>query len=110
MRTELAVRSLSGGGDWSSTGPASLASIEQGNPFALDFITRGQKQGSDYSKRDLYRIELYPTGVPTWIDEFDADTANDPVRTYGLGRLFTLFSQLAEHSPAPAARIYAVVN
>lgn len=111
LRFDLSARTLDGAGSWSAAGQqGSLAWADSANPFTLSFITRGLRQGSDYSPRYLYRIELYPTGVPAWLEEFDADGASDPVRTYGLGRLFAPFAQLAQRSPAPAARIYAVVN
>jgi hypothetical protein len=111
LRAALGVKALEGQAEWTPvSGRGSLARPVDGDPFAVDFITRGQGEGDEPSPRYLYRIELYPTGVPTWLEQFDADNASDSVRTYGLGRLFELFKHLDEQSPTPAARIYAVVN
>ncbi|HET6232641.1 MAG TPA: hypothetical protein VFE05_21380 [Longimicrobiaceae bacterium] len=105
LRASLSVRPLSSPGNWEDSPPNALAESVQGNPFAVDMVSRGADQ-----PRFLYRVELLPTGVPTWLEQFDADSAGEPVRTYGLSRLFELFRHLAEQSPKAAGRIYAVVN
>jgi|GEM_PF-1710018 len=60
------------------------------------------------AERIAYRIELAPTGAsPAWLRGFDADSANDALRTYGLGRLFQGFT--GKQGP-PVLRAYVVVN
>jgi hypothetical protein len=57
----------------------------------------------------LYRLDLRPQGVPTWLAQFEAPEAGDPERTFGLGRLFEPFISLAPSAP-PLARVYLLVR
>jgi len=60
------------------------------------------------SERIAYRIELVPTGSPpAWLRGFDAESVNDALRTYGLGRLFQGFT--GTRAP-PVLRAYVVAN
>jgi hypothetical protein len=108
LRSELAVKPLEGQrGEWTPN-PAhgSLLRAAGDDPLAFDAFTRGADQ-----PRYLYRVELYPTGVPTWLERFDAESAGDELRTYGLGRLFELFRTAGEQPGVPpAGRIYLVAN
>ena len=73
------------------------------DPYHPRFITHGQG-----AEPYLYRIDLVPVGPPSWLDEFDAENANDAVRTYGLGRLIEVFQ--ARSGARPVLRAYVVVN
>ena len=94
-------------GSWTPvSGPASLVRSVNGQPGNIEFLSRGAD-----APRQLYKVELYPTGEAPWLDKFDATSANDEVRTYGLGRLFELFRTRAQSgNPAPVQRAYVVVN
>ena len=73
--------------------------------FSYHFVSRGAGVA-----RSLYRLQLHPAGAPSWLDAFDAESAADARRTYGLGRLFESF-RAADPLAAPAVvRAYAVVN
>lgn len=73
---------------------------------ALRIGTHGQS-----GQKALYRVDLMPTGEPSWLSEFDAVNAHDVVRTYALGRLFESFRiQAKSVGVQPAARVYVVVN
>lgn len=72
------------------------------DPFHWRFVTFGPG-----AERMAYRIELVPTGSPAWMKDFDAESANDALRTYGLGRLFQGFTE--SRSP-PVLRAYVVAN
>ncbi|HEX6749030.1 MAG TPA: hypothetical protein VF092_17155 [Longimicrobium sp.] len=108
LRSDLSVKPLDGAGrDWgSSAAQGGLLRQVPGEPLAFEALTRGADQ-----PRYLYRIELYPNGVPGWLDEFDAENAGDALRTYGLGRLFELFrTRGGQPGVPPAARVYVVAN
>jgi hypothetical protein len=77
------------------------------DPFAYDFLSRGT--GREVP-RYLYRLELHPAGEPSWLEAFDAESASDALRTYGLGRLFESF-RARDPGAAPAViRSFVVVN
>lgn len=94
---------------WQPVGQAAPIRATPGAPLALDVITRGAT-----APAGLYRVDLVPTGEPSWLSEFDAADANDRVRTYGLGRLFEAFRQRAAAArasdSAAVARFLLVVN
>jgi len=71
------------------------------DPLHLGFVSYGPDR-----PRWMYRIELVPTGPPLWLKDFNAASARDAKRTYGLGGLFEAFRQPAR----PALRAYVVVN
>ena len=58
----------------------------------------------------LYRVELRPAGVPSWLSGCDAREAADAERTFGLGRLFEPFRARAAASAPPLARAYLLVR
>jgi hypothetical protein len=72
------------------------------DPFHWRFVSFGPDE-----ERIAFRIELVPAGAPGWLDRFDAASANDALRTYGLGRLFQGF---AGTGSAPVLRAYVVAN
>ncbi len=57
----------------------------------------------------LHRIEARAPGAPPWLARFEAREAADAERTFGLGRLFEPFRQLAAGAP-PLARSYLLVR
>jgi hypothetical protein len=57
----------------------------------------------------LYRLELVPTGRPAWLGRFEAESAADRARTFGVGRLFEAFAASATSAPA-LARIYLLMQ
>lgn len=108
IRTGISVRPLGGSGSEWAPSPAqgSLVRPAGGDTLAVEFLTRGS-DGPKY----LYRIDLLPSGTPSWLERFDAEDARDAVRTYGLGRLFELFRTRAEQpGVAAAGRIYVAIN
>jgi hypothetical protein len=105
----ISVRLLndpSGAAPWQPVlGRISLVTAVQGEPRAFEVRSLGSPD------RNLYRIEVLPTGEVPWLSEFDAASAGDAERTLGLGRLFELFRSLAQaDSPSPVQRAYLVVN
>lgn len=91
---------------WETTGgPGSLVRPVTDEPGVLEFLSHGPN-----ADRHLYKVERYPTGEAPWLSDFDAQSATDEVRTYGLGRLFELFRSLATEGAAPVQRAYIVVN
>jgi hypothetical protein len=107
----LAVRTLGpdpAASPWSPSAAAgALMQPSAEDPFAYDFISRGT--GKEAS-RSLYRLQLHPAGDPSWLDAFDAESAGDALRTYGLGRLFESFVAADPASAPPVLRSYVVVN
>ena len=74
--------------------------------LTLDFVTRGAR-----GPVSMYRIDLVPTGNPSWLERFDAEDASDVVRTYGLGRLFESFRTRAKVGNfAPFGRFFIVAS
>jgi hypothetical protein len=74
--------------------------------LTLDFVTRGAR-----GPVSMFRIDLVPGGTPRWLDRFDAEDANDVVRTYGLGRLFESFRTRAKvGNLAPFGRLFIVAS
>ena len=95
------------------TGGGALVSATDGGR-AIGLGTHGPSGTST-----IYRIDLAPTGEPSWLLNFDAQRADDVVRTYGLGLLFESFriqAQRALGSEAPPlavhplARVFVVAN
>lgn len=109
LRSQAYVRPLresAVGSAWETTGgPGSLVRPVTGAPGVLEFLSHGPS-----AERHLYKVERYPTGEAPWLPAFDAESATDEVRTYGLGRLFELFRSLARQGAAPVQRAYIVVN
>jgi hypothetical protein len=77
------------------------------DPFTYEFISRGT--GPDVP-RYLYRLQLHPAGEPSWLEAFDAESAGDALRTYGLSRLFESFRGVDPRAVPPVLRAYVVVN
>ena len=77
----------------------------------LDFVTRGPR-----APVTMFMVELVPTGIPLWIDDFAARDASDVVRTYGLSRLFESFRADAlrltggDGRARPMGRFFLVAN
>jgi len=72
------------------------------DPFHWRFVSFGPDE-----ERIAFRIELLTSGMPRWLGGFDAESANDALRTYGLGRLFQGF---AGTGTGPVLRAYVVAN
>lgn len=108
----LAVRALAPGAaavPWSPI-EASSSTLVRPTPAAvlsIDAVTRGPS-----GPRTIYRVDFVATGIPSWVDAFDAGSANDRVRTYGLGRLFESFRDRATRLTADdrAVRVFVVAN
>ena len=84
--------------------------VRPGEELTLGFVTRG-KEGVP----TMFRIDLVPTGDPSWLATFDAEDAHDVVRTYGLGRLFEGFRAQAgrgetDGGPRPIGRLFFVAH
>lgn len=77
------------------------------DPFTYEFTSRGAEAGV---LRYLYRLELHPAGEPSWLEAFDAESASDALRTYGLGRLFESFRARDPGAAPPVIRSFVVVN
>ena len=92
--------------DWGAvSGRASPVTTLADTPLSLGIVTRGAG-----APRSIVRVDVAPSGVPSWLEQFDAQSASDAVRTYGLGRLFESSRQDALRNPVPIARLYVVVN
>lgn len=78
---------------------------------AIALVSRGPR-----GPISMFRVDLVPTGVPLWLDQFDASDASDVVRTYGLGRLFEGFRAQAaggagaSDSPRSFGRFFIVAS
>jgi hypothetical protein len=79
--------------------------IRPTGPGTVAIVSRGPT-----SAKSIVRLELVPTGEPSWLAKFDAADASDVLRTYGLGRLFESFRQDATNGVKPIAHVYFVVN
>jgi hypothetical protein len=75
------------------------------DPFVYEFFTLGEDE-----PRNLYRLDLHPTGEPSWLATFDAESATDAQRTFGLGRLFESFRARDPRSVPAVLRAYVVVS
>jgi hypothetical protein len=78
----------------------SLVRTVEADPLALDLLSHGAA-----SPGYLYRIDLLPQGVPSWLEQFDATSASDDLRTFGLRWLFTGFQAEASAAP-PVGRVF----
>jgi hypothetical protein len=76
-----------------------------GEPRAVSIVTRGRN-----AQKSIVRLDVMPSGDPSWLNAFDAANATDVVRTYGFGRLFEPFRQRAANATTPFAHAYFVVN
>jgi hypothetical protein len=83
----------------------SLLRTNPSDPFRLELLSHGAD-----APRFVYRIDYHPTGTPSWLGQFDAESASDELRTFGLGRLFTAFQQQAGTGSPPAGRVFIVLN
>lgn len=97
------------GAQWVNVGPVGgLARIarqpDAGLP-TIEFITHGST-----APEVMIVAEIVPTGVPEWLEEFDAKDSADVLRTYGLSRLFAGFQLDASQHPHSAARYMFVAN
>ena len=90
---------------WRTSPPRGALVRTTADPFVFEFFSRGADNPAF-----LYRIELRPTGVPGWLQDFDAEAAGDPLRTFGLGRLFERFRITVPESGGSALTFYAAVN
>jgi len=94
---------------WQKVERAGLIRISPEQPLTFDLITRGET-----APATIFRAELVPNGLPSWLDAMDATNADDRIRTYGFGRLFETFRQraafLAMADSAAIARFYLVAN
>lgn len=75
-------------------------------PATVEITSLGGTEASS-----IVRMDVIPTGQPSWLSLVEATDAKDAVRTYGIGRLFEMFRQAAkQHVPSPIARLYFVSN
>jgi hypothetical protein len=59
----------------------------------------------------ISRLALVPTGSPSWLSTVESHDPTDPLRTYGIDRLFEAFRQHAKlNTPAPVAQVFFVSN
>ena len=72
--------------------------IKGASPRAFDFVTFGSS-----APKTIIRFDVLSTGVPSWLDEFDATDANAVERTYGLARLFEAFRLKATNALSTAS-------
>lgn len=109
LELKIASRSLIDGADRQPWVPVTGAAAHV--IPAADGATHVQlrSRGAD-TPRYLYKVELVPAGVPTWLDAFDASDAHDAIRTYGLARLFEVFRTQAMQGAPAIGRIYIVAN
>ncbi|WP_420128166.1 hypothetical protein [Longimicrobium sp.] len=77
------------------------------DPFTYEFSSFGEGEGVP---RYVYRLELHPGGEPSWLKAFDAESANDALRTYGLGSLFESFQARDPFTAPPIIRAFIVAN
>jgi hypothetical protein len=90
--------------DWrAAAGANALVRPSGASPLALEVAAGSQSQPS------LYKVELFPTGEPTWLTTFDAESPQEPQRTFGLDILFEAFRQDIRRGQ-PVARVYIVAN
>jgi hypothetical protein len=96
---------------WTPTSAAALVrELRRGDlDFQLVSYPPGLGRTSHCQHCALYRIDIMPSGTPSWLSEFDASDRADAVRTFGFGRLFELFRS-EEESARPAARFYVVTR
>jgi hypothetical protein len=88
------------------------ALVQPGEHLTVNFVTRGAE-----GVPTMFRIDIVPTGEPSWLAEFDAEDGKDIIRTFGLGRLFEGFRTQAErgatdngHGARPIGRIFVVAH
>lgn len=104
VRAEVSVRRLSHPPQpWSPVAATgSLVRVDQADPKTLGLISFGSS-AAGY----LYRIDIRGRGVPSWLDAFDATSATDSLRTFGLRWLFTGFESNSITAP-PLGRLFIV--
>jgi hypothetical protein len=107
--TARALRAGSAGTPWQPVGPAAPVRASPEGELSVDVTTHGAT-----APTGLYRVDVVPTGEPSWLATFDAADANDRLRTYGLGRLFEAWRQQARarsaDDSAAIARLLFVIN
>ncbi|HEX8394030.1 MAG TPA: hypothetical protein VF665_16935 [Longimicrobium sp.] len=107
MIAAIAVRALSDDPrpQWRPSAVSGALMRPGRDAFSYEFLSRGAG-----TQRSLYRLQLHPAGEPSWLEAFDAESATDARRTYGLGRLFESFRATDPLAAPAAVRAYAVVN
>lgn len=112
VKLVLRMKPLSQGAasmSWTPLNPAGgLARVIPSDTSSIPgiaFITHGAEGATSTIIADLV-----PTGIPRWLEEFDAKSGSDIVRTYGLSRLFSSFQFTAMQHPSPIARYTFVAN
>lgn len=96
---------------WKELSTASGVLLRGAGPREFDFVTFGNA-----APRTIFRFDVASTGVPSWLEEFDASDAGNVERTYGLARLFEAFRLKAANAMSTAsgrdsltlARMFAV--
>ncbi|MEP6620000.1 MAG: hypothetical protein ABJE47_11820 [bacterium] len=104
----LTSRSIVGGAAqlWQPAGIGSEGLVRSSAPSSFEISSLGTS-----APASIVRVDVVPTGVPTWLSAVEASDARDVVRTYGIGRLFESFRQRAKQtSPTPLSRLYIVSN
>jgi hypothetical protein len=108
FKTQLALRPLISQPTpfaWAPVDPnTSVVRVSQ-DTLSLSFHSYGEK-----GPRSLIRLDMVPTGEPSWLGLVNASDANDEVHTYGIGRLFEAFRVAAKNDSKPMARLFFVVN
>jgi hypothetical protein len=107
IEVELHVRALTSAAQpWiPSKGAGALVRPDTASELKLCFRSLGTA-GSPY----LYRADLKATGVPGWLQHFDAPQHPDSTRTYGLRYLFEAPRQASQNAPRVVGRLYVVAN
>jgi hypothetical protein len=82
-----------------------VSSTQSGDERSLSVISRGSS-----APRSLVRVDLVPSGEPSWLPLVRATDAADVVHTFGFDRLFEGFRNQAKNTPTPMARLFLVAN
>lgn len=90
---------------WLEMNPATSIVTSKESDQTLSFVSRGES-----APRSLIRLDLIPTGEPSWLSLVSATNATDVVHTYGIDRLFEGFRNQAKNDPKPMGRLFVVVN
>ena len=108
VHVESRMRSLTPGAasqSWAKSVNRSALVSAESNGLRLNVITRGAD-----APRSIVQISIVADGIPNWLASFDATSASDVVKTYGLGRLFESFRQSGMQNSHEISTVYIVAN